>query len=107
MTIDWTRAITAEVRQAEAAARRRREIDAAIQARLDQTAQARGYSSADSLISWALSNQVSFQEEAARFALWRDDVWLRAVQMQDADAEVSAAEILAALPDIDWARPLA
>lgn len=106
MKIDWSQKITAEDKQADVAAKRRREIDAALQARLTEEAQARGYSSADSLISWALSNQTAFQEEAARFALWRDEIWGLAVQMQDANAEVTAAEIVAALPDIDWDRAL-
>ncbi|NDW31888.1 hypothetical protein [Salipiger sp. PrR007] len=104
--IDFSQMITAEAKAASAEAARKAAIDAAIQGRLNEVAQGRGYTSADSLVSWALSNQVRFQEEAARFALWRDEVWVMAVQMQEANAEITAAEILGALPAIDWERPL-
>ena len=83
------------------------DYSAAIQTIIEATAQARGYDSSISLISYATSSNPQWAAEAKAFAAWRDQIWtyvytqLAAVQSGQR-AQPSAYALVAEIPAISW-----
>lgn len=80
---------------------------AAIEAHIDQTAQARGYRGTEALASYATSTIPAWAAEATAFVAWRDAVWGYAyAQMAAVQAgqrpQPSVAELVDELPVISW-----
>ena len=103
--IDTGRIVTAGMKAAAGAARRRAAVRAAVEAHLAAVAAGRGYGSAERLISYAMSGQAAWQAEARAFARWRDRVWETGFEMQARDPEAPPQSVLAALPEIGWPAP--
>ena len=79
----------------------------AIQKHLEDTATARGYDSALSLVSYLQSSNPSWAAEAAVFAAWRDSVWAygygELAEVQGGQREQpSVADFVLELPAITW-----
>lgn len=93
---------TAEERQAEALARARAQIAAAIDARVEGQARELGYNSAAHLASYTSSGVPEWAAEARAFVSWRDAVWLAAFAAEgDAQAKGTLPgleTVMAALP---------
>ena len=73
---------------------------------MNSTAQSRGYSDSQSIISYVSSSNVQWQAEAQAFVAWRDQVWEH-VYIEyiaiDADGSIpDENEFMAALPQIVW-----
>jgi hypothetical protein len=77
---------------------------AAIEAHVEATARARGYSSALSCASYAGSTVPAWQAEGAAFVAWRDDVWTAALAMLAAVQAGGAIpeSPIAGLPEMEW-----
>lgn len=78
-----------------------------IQARVDNTAQSRGYDNGASLASYVASTIPAWASEANAFVLWRDQVWVYAYaeleKVQSGEREQPTVEtILSELPSIEW-----
>lgn len=105
--IDWSQVKTAAQKSAEAQEALRTALTAAVQRRLDQTAQARGYDGILSLCSYATSADAAFAAEGRAGVAFRDAAWRHCYQVL---AEVEAgerpipteAELLAELPPMAW-----
>ena len=77
---------------------------AAIEAHVEATARARGYTSAVSCATYAASTVPAWQAEGAAFVAWRDDVWSAALAMLaavQAGGEIPESPI-AGLPEMEW-----
>ena len=77
---------------------------AAIEAHVEATARARGYTSAVSCATYAASTIPAWQAEGAAFVAWRDDVWSAALAMLaavQAGGEIPESPI-AGLPEMEW-----
>jgi hypothetical protein len=96
MSIDFSRAITAEAKAARAAAETTARYTAAIDAHVTAAARDRGYNSAESLASYVASTNQAWAAEAKAFVAWRDAVWAYALEVL-ADVEAGTK----ALPDIE------
>lgn len=80
-----------------------RAINQAVQNHLDATAQARGYDSMLSCVSYLLSGSQAWTEEAAAAAVWRDAVWEAVFAIINAGAPYpTPAEVVALLPPMVW-----
>ena len=77
---------------------------AAIEAHVEATARARGYSSAVSCATYATSTIPAWQAEGAAFVAWRDDVWTAALAMLAAVQAGGAIpeSPIAGLPEMEW-----
>jgi hypothetical protein len=77
---------------------------AAIEAHVEATARARGYSSALSCASYAGSTVPAWDAEATVFKVWRDDVWTAALAMLAAVQAGGAIpeSPIAGLPEMEW-----
>ena len=77
---------------------------AAIEAHVDATARARGYTSAVSCATYAASTIPAWQAEGAAFVAWRDDVWTAALAMLAAVQAGGAIpeSPIAGLPEMEW-----
>jgi hypothetical protein len=53
----------------------KKDIDSKVNDLLLSTAQSRGYSSVNSIISYVVSSNVQWKAEADAFVAWRDQVW--------------------------------
>jgi hypothetical protein len=79
-------------------------LSADVQAWLDATAQANGYDSIASCISYRGSSVAQWDADASRALAWRDAVWLAAFQWQQSAATnppstfPTSAEVIAQLP---------
>lgn len=79
----------------------------AIQAHVDQTANAKGYDSGASCAGYASSSVSSWSSEATAFIAWRDAVWLyvyaqlAAVEAQQR-SQPTPSELVAELPAMTW-----
>ena len=81
--------------------------EAAIEARLDQFAQSRGYRHGDRLASYTGSKNATWAAEADRFIALRDQTWTKFIAISD---DIKAGkrpmptldEILAELPALTW-----
>lgn len=82
-------------------------MSAAIQGHLDATAQSRKYDTILSLVSYAGSPTVKFNDEGTAGVVWRDAVWSYGEQVV-ADVLAgereapTAAELISELPIIEW-----
>lgn len=82
---------------------------AAVQARIDAAARARGYADGVALASYATSTVPAWNAEAGAFVAWRDAVWsyafaqLAAVEAQQR-SQPSVAELVGELPAMTWPR---
>jgi hypothetical protein len=77
---------------------------AAIEAHVEATARARGYTSAVSCATYAASTNPAWQAEGAAFVAWRDDVWEAALAMLAAVQAGGAIpeSPIAGLPEMEW-----
>ena len=77
---------------------------AAIEAHVEATARARGYTSAVSCATYAASTIPAWQAEGAAFVAWRDDVWTAALAMLAAVQAGGAIpeSPIAGLPEMVW-----
>lgn len=83
------------------------ELINAVQAKLDEVAQSRGYDGILSLCSYATSSDTTFAAEGQAGVAWRDAVWRHCYNLL---AEVQAGtkpvptveELVAGLPTITW-----
>jgi hypothetical protein len=77
---------------------------AAIEAHVEATARARGYTSAVSCATYAGSTVPAWQAEGAAFVAWRDDVWTAALAMLAAVQAGGAIpeSPIAGLPEMEW-----
>jgi hypothetical protein len=77
---------------------------AAIEAHVEATARARGYTSAVSCATYAASTVPAWQAEGAAFVAWRDDVWTAALAMLAAVQAGGAIpeSPIAGLPEMEW-----
>lgn len=71
------------------------DIDRKVNDLLLATAQSRGYSSVNSIISYAVSSNIQWQAEADAFVAWRDQVW------EQVFIEYIAIDAGGAIPDED------
>lgn len=82
------------------------DINSKVNALLLATAQSRGYSSVNSIISYAVSGNVQWKAEADAFAAWRDQVWEQVyIEYMAIDAGGSIPDedaFMATLPQIVW-----
>jgi len=77
---------------------------AAIEAHVEATARARGYTSAGSCATYAASTIPAWQAEGAAFVAWRDAVWTAALAMLaavQAGGTIPESPI-AGLPEMEW-----
>lgn len=84
-----------------------RTYTAAIDARVEAVARERGYNGAAHLASYAVSTVPVWAAEARAFVAWRDAVWVGALAelgqvTGGAKAPPAVAELVAALPAIQW-----
>lgn len=82
-------------------------VTQAVQAHLDTTAQARGYDSIFTCISYVSSTDPTFNAEAVAAVAWRDEVWIYchgvlAEVVTSARLEPTLEELLAELPAVNW-----
>jgi hypothetical protein len=77
---------------------------AAIEAHVEATARSRGYTSAVSCATYAVSTIPVWQAEGAAFVAWRDDVWTAALAMLAAVQAGGAIpeSPIAGLPTMEW-----
>ena len=77
---------------------------AAIEAHVEATARARGYTSAVSCATYAASTIPAWQAEGAAFVAWRDAVWTAALAMLAAVQAGGAIpeSPIAGLPEMEW-----
>lgn len=77
---------------------------AAIEAHVEATARARGYTSAVSCATYAASTIPAWQAEGAAFVAWRDAVWSAALAMLAAVqvGDVIPESPIAGLPEMEW-----
>ena len=77
---------------------------AAIEAHVEATARARGYTSAVSCATYATSTNPAWQAEGVAFVAWRDDVWTAALAMLAAVQAGGAIpeSPIAGLPEMEW-----
>jgi hypothetical protein len=106
-TPDASIIVTAEQKAAQAAAALTDTFRLAIQAHVDQTAQARRYDSGNSLASYVASTNEAWAAEAQAFVAWRDAVWVHAYAELDkvtaGDRPVPGLdEFMGELPVIEW-----
>ena len=82
------------------------DIDRKVNNLLLSTAQSRGYSSVNSIISYVASSNVQWKAEADAFVTWRDQVWERVyIEYMAIDAGGSIPDedaFMATLPQIIW-----
>lgn len=106
-TFDLSMLITAEAKAAAALAAQTARYEAAIQAHIDATAQARRYRDGFALAGYATSVVPEWAAEAAAFIGWRDDVWgyayaeLAAVQAGERTIP-TIEDFIGELPAIEW-----
>lgn len=79
----------------------------AVQNMMDRTAQTRGYDSIFTLCSYSNSTNPKFAAEATAAVKWRDAVWKKCYEIEDAvDAGTipapSLEELLKMMPSINW-----
>nr|WP_321464017.1 hypothetical protein [uncultured Cohaesibacter sp.] len=82
-------------------------FEEAIQTLLDEAAQARRYTSGDTLATYVDSTNSEWVAEAKAFVAWRDAVWLYAYAQLDAvlageREQPTIAELVAELPTANW-----
>lgn len=82
------------------------DIDRKVNDSLLSTAQSRGYSSVNSIISYAVSSNIQWKAEADAFVAWRDQVWEHVYveyMAIDAGGEIPDEDtFMASLPKIVW-----
>ena len=82
------------------------DIDGKVNGLLLSTAQSRGYSSVNSIVSYAVSSNVQWKAEADAFVAWRDQVWEQVyIEFNAIDAGGSIPDedaFMATLPQIVW-----
>lgn len=82
------------------------DIDRKVNDLLLSTAQSRGYSSVNSIISYAVSSNVQWKAEADAFVAWRDKVWEQVyIEFNAIDAGGSIPDedaFMSTLPQIAW-----
>jgi uncharacterized protein (UPF0297 family) len=82
------------------------DIDRKVNNLLLSTAQTRGYSSVNSIISYVASGNIQWKAEADAFVAWRDQVWehvyIEYINI-DAGGEIPNEDVfMATLPQIVW-----
>jgi hypothetical protein len=84
----------------------KKDIDRKVNDLLLSTAQSRGYSSVNSIISYAVSSNLQWKAEAEAFVAWRDQVWEHVyIEYMAIDAGGSIPDedvFMASLPKIIW-----
>jgi hypothetical protein len=84
----------------------KKDIDAKVSALLNSTAQSRGYSDSQSIVSYVSSSNTQWQAEAQAFVSWRDQVWERIyIEYMAIDAGGSIPNedmFMVSLPQIVW-----
>jgi len=82
------------------------DIDRKVNDLLLSTAQSRGYSSVNSIISYAVSSNIQWKAEADAFVAWRDKVWEHVYieyMAIDAGGDIPDEDaFMASLPKIIW-----
>lgn len=79
------------------------QIEDAVQAHLDTTAQSRGYTSMERLCGWAQSTNLTWQAEALTAIEWRDLCFESTYEIINRGAPYpTPAEVVAQLPPIVW-----
>jgi len=82
------------------------DIDRKVGVLLDSTAQSRGYSNSQSIISYAISINVQWKAEADAFVAWRDQVWEHVYiehMAIDAGGDIPDEDaFMATLPQVVW-----
>jgi hypothetical protein len=106
-TIDFSKAITAEQKAAEALAAAMEQYSGAIQAHLEAKARERRYDSLQSAVSYRNDANPQFAAEAAALFSWRSAVWTYATAelgrvMAGERAQPTVAEFIAELPAFVW-----
>jgi hypothetical protein len=75
----------------------------AVEGLIDAMAQARGYRSAESCVSYVSSSHKPWAAEAQAFKAWRDAVWLAVYAAQASTTPpATIADLLAELPAMAW-----
>lgn len=82
-------------------------LESAVQVHIDSVAQAKGYDSANSCISYLNSNTAAWKTDATAMNVWRDAVWLFCFENESAVLSGTAPmptkeQLLAALPVAPW-----
>ena len=84
------------------------QIVSAVQSKLDQEAQSKGYDSGFACASYATSSVPSFKSEAESFIEWRDTCWclcydLLEKYLQGSIPRPTVDDVLNKLPNMEWA----
>jgi hypothetical protein len=107
MTIDFTKAVTAEAKAAAAQAALLTACQRAVDAHVEAAAKAKGYNSAAHMASYVASTVEAWADEATAFVAWRDAVWLATIDMLTQikagkmDPPDTPADVIARLPRPD------
>ena len=93
----------------EAAHRTLKSYESAVDELLKNTANARGYDSAYTCLSYMNSTNPTWKAEAEVFNRWRDSVWLKCHEILNAvnagtRPVPSIEELVSELPQIDWSE---
>jgi hypothetical protein len=103
MSIDFSKAVTAEAKAAAAQAALLEAIRQAVDAHVEATAKAKGYNSAAHCASYTASTVEAWAAEAVTFVAWRDAVWLAVFAgLADPPKDATPASVVKALPQIKW-----
>jgi hypothetical protein len=79
------------------------ELESAIQSYIDSKAQAKGYDSANSCISYLNSSNTVWKSDATSMNAWRDSAWEAAYTDQaSATPSTTWQQVLAILPTAPW-----
>lgn len=84
------------------------QIVSAVQSKLDQEAQSKGYDNGFACASYATSSVPSFKNEAESFIEWRDTCWclcydLLEKYLQGSIPRPTVDDVLNKLPNMEWA----
>lgn len=83
-------------------------VDIEVQAMIDRKAQEKRYHDGAWLAGYATSTDAEFHADAQKFVAWRDKVWRKCYEIQDAylsgkmERLPTVAEVIAQLPTMEW-----
>lgn len=83
-------------------------VDIEVQGMIDRKAQEKRYHDGTWLAGYATSTDAEFHADAQKFVAWRDRVWRKCYEIQDAylsgqmERLPTVAEVIAQLPTMEW-----
>lgn len=83
-------------------------VDIEVQGMLDRKAQEKRYNDGAWLAGYATSTDAEFHADAQKFIAWRDKVWRKCYEIQEAylsgqmERLPTVAEVIAQLPTMEW-----